>query len=179
MLLSQAPPGFNNSGALWTRQAGTQLSEWRLRSFIISSLWGGEPSSPLGLLQVWQPSESVSKGPVSKPATVQPTSYHQGTPWLWGRRKAINWSLPFPPRLWGWQSPLWRPPSYIPVPSPFHRARGGGRVLSDAHPAIYQNLPFPPCLRGWQSPLTPTLHLMTHQEKAWFQQSINKSSLSR
>lgn len=157
MLLSQPPPSFNNSGALWTRQAGTQLSEWWPHSFIISSLWGWRTQLttrvPAGLAAEWvslrQRASSQSLQLSNQQVTIRG---HHG---CGGGVKLLTRACPF------------------------HRACGDGRVLSDAHPAIYRNLPFPPCLRGWQSPLTPTPHLMTHQEKAWFQQSINKSSLSR
>lgn len=65
MLLSQAPPGFNNpvvcSGHV--RQGPNSQSDG---SIVSSSppCGSGEPNSPLGLLQVWQLNESVSdKGP--------------------------------------------------------------------------------------------------------------------
>ena len=79
-------------GVLWTRQAGTQLSEWWLHSFIISSLWGWRTQlttwAPAGLAAEWVSlrQRAPSHWPGWKPATVQPTSYHQGTPWLRGRR---------------------------------------------------------------------------------------------
>lgn len=132
MLLSQAPLGLNNSEHV--RQGLNSQSD----GFIVSSpppCGGGGPNSPLGLLQVWQLNESVSdKGPHLKALQL---SNHQvtirGHHGCGGGVKLLTGACSIPPCLRGWQSPLWRPPSYIPEPA-LSTVPAGVAESSDAHP---------------------------------------------